>query len=250
MLSERSRSFRSLDYASRIEWLSRVISNVHAVILTGGMSYAIFCEPANGIYAGGDHEHRVLIRSLLILSLGYFVYDSLLVLFTFTTISNPLVTLVHHTLCLVSVYTVLLHDAPVTAVWCAGMYLTEASTPFVNQRWFMAIRHRHQKRYKATGLLMTVIFLLVRPVGIPLFMAWLLRRPQLYLSLDGSSLLRIWKYAGTACALLYAMNIFWSVVMVRGLFKAFHTPRPTHETSVRNGSAIHWSSSDKDSKSR
>jgi hypothetical protein len=106
------------------------------------------------------------------------------------------------------------------------MFMTEASTPFVNQRWFLAQRHRHQKRYKATGLLMTIAFFISRPLGMPTFMWWLLSHPQLIApeNIEPDRLKSVWLYAGTFCASLYAMNIYWSILLVRGLVHALRDP--------------------------
>jgi TLC domain len=109
-----SRSYRSLDAGTRIEWLSRCISNIHAVAVTAGFYYAVAYEPTGGIHDGGPLMHRVLFRVLLTFGLGYFVYDSILVIYAHKTISAPLSTLVHHAVCCSGVYYVLCVDTPLT----------------------------------------------------------------------------------------------------------------------------------------
>jgi TLC domain len=113
------------------------------------------------------------------------------------------------------------------------MFMTEASTPFVNQRWFLSQRHRHQKRYKATGLAMTIAFFLARPIGMPVFMWWLLSQPQLTApeNIAPDMLASVWLYAGTFCAALYALNVYWSLLLAQGLVRALQAPTsPSNST--------------------
>jgi hypothetical protein len=162
-LSMLSASYRMSDKPTRAEWLSRVNSNVHAVGATLGFYVAVFLEPADGLHAGGTFQNRLLFRTLLTLGLGYFLADTVIVLANISTIASPYSTLAHHALCVASVAYVMRQDTPLVYVWCGGMFLTEASTPFVNQRFFLAIRHREERRYVRAGLLMTVAFIVVRP---------------------------------------------------------------------------------------
>jgi TLC domain len=240
-LSAESRSYRSLPRAARVEWLSRVISDIHAVFVTAGLYVAIFCEPPAGLHAytssgggadGGVLADRLLLfRVVLTLELGYFIYDSLLVLCMHATISSPLETLAHHAVVMLGTAYVLNIDKPLAYVWGSGMFLTEASTPFVNQRWFMAIRHRHQKRYKATGLLMTVAFILARPLGIPVFLWWMWHQPELLASLDPATVREITTVGVLGCSALYGLNVYWTLLIVRGLIRAL---LPGRDSSNRN----------------
>jgi hypothetical protein len=127
-----SRSYRSLDDGTRIEWLSRCISNVHAVAATAGFYHAVAYEPAGGIHDGGPLLHRVLFRVLLTFGLGYFVYDSILVIFSRATISSPYPTLLHHAVCCGGVYYVLCVDTPLTYVFDLSAMVAGHEPP--NQR--------------------------------------------------------------------------------------------------------------------
>lgn len=215
-----SASYRQSGAPTRADWLSRVNSNAHALGATAGFYAAVFCEPPGGLHDGGPFAARALFRVLLYFGLGYFLADALIVLRFAGSISSPGSTLAHHALCALSVLYVLAQDMPLTYVWCGLMFLTEASTPFVNQRFFMAIRHREQRRYMLTGTLMTVAFVVVRPVGIPLMLAWMWRQPALFTTADPLRLPTIYRAGLLFTGVLYGLNVYWSYLMVSGLLRA------------------------------
>jgi TLC domain len=223
--SLRSASYRQSNRTTRGEWLSRVNSNVHAVGATAGFYYAIFHEPAGGLHDGGVFANRALFRGLLIAGLGYFISDSLIVLRLLRTISSPWSTLAHHGLCAASVLYVLRQDVPLTYVWCGLMFLTELSTVCVNQRFFLAIRHRKQRCYVFTGGFMTLCFVLVRPLGIPFGLWWMWHREALYMGVELERLHAIYAIGVSFTAGLYALNLHWSRLMVTGLLRALRNKR-------------------------
>lgn len=110
-------------------------------------------------------------------------------------------------------------------MWAAGLLFTELSTPFVNQRWFMAIRHRHSTSYKITGLTMTLAFFVARPLFIPLYMLWLLSKTYLMENVEKEKVRVGLIVGGIATGILYALNCYWFGLMWRGLKKALRAQR-------------------------
>lgn len=216
--SRLSTSYRSLSASVRVEWLSRVVSNLHAVVLTPALAAAVFGDAS--LAAGGPLSAGPAVHGLLKVGLGYFIYDAVLVTAYRRSISAPGQTLFHHALVLSSVSWVLSVRLPLATVWAALLFLTEASTPFVNQRWFMAIRHRQSRAYKITGVTMTVAFFVARPLYIPFACVWMLRQRVLREGLTASQLQVLMAIGVIATVGLYALNIYWFSLMARGLSKA------------------------------
>jgi len=214
-----SASYRELSPPVRVEWLSRVVSNLHAVILTPALAVTVFGDAA--LAAGAPFSSGPAVHALLKVGLGYFLYDALLVSAYRRTISAPGQTLFHHALVLSSVSWVLYSMLPLATVWAALLFLTEASTPFVNQRWFMAFRHRQSGAYKVTGLAMTLAFFAARPLYIPFACGWMLKHRVLYSGLASYQLQVLLAIGVTVTVGLYGLNIYWFSLMARGLVKAF-----------------------------
>eukprot|EP00168_Porphyra_purpurea_P010094 TRINITY_DN2486_c0_g1_i1.p2 TRINITY_DN2486_c0_g1~~TRINITY_DN2486_c0_g1_i1.p2 ORF type:complete len:345 (+),score=112.84 TRINITY_DN2486_c0_g1_i1:171-1205(+) len=214
-----SASYRELSSPVRVEWLSRVVSNLHAVILTPALAVTVFGDAA--LAAGVPFSSGPEVHALLKVGLGYFLYDALLVSAYRRTISAPGQTLFHHALVLSSVSWVLYSKLPLATVWAALLFLTEASTPFVNQRWFMAFRHRQSGAYKVTGLAMTLAFFAARPLYIPFACGWMLKHRVLYSGLTTYQLRVLLAIGVTVTVGLYGLNIYWFSLMARGLVKAF-----------------------------
>lgn len=216
--SRLSTSYRGLSPPVRVEWLSRVVSNLHAAVLTPALAAAVFGDAS--LAAGGRLSAGPAVHGLLKVGLGYFIYDAVLVTAYRQTISAPGQTLFHHALVLSSVSWVLSVRLPLATVWAALLFLTEASTPFVNQRWFMAFRHRQSGAYKVTGVAMTVAFFAARPLYIPFACVWMLRHRVLREGLTPSQLQVLLAIGIFVTVGLYALNIYWFSLMARGLSKA------------------------------
>lgn len=200
----------------RADWLSRCNSSLHALLSVTGFALALTSPTSPTPF-----------HTIYVLSLGYFLSDSLIVSLFHQTISAPLPTLAHHALSSAAIAFVLAHNTPLSCTWGAVLFLTEASTPLINLRYFLAIRHRHHRRYKITGALMTLAFLAARPVGIPLLMLWIARRWSLLTAGLSVEDLRLFTGVGVAVtSALYVLNLYWSVVMVRGLVRALRIRDP------------------------
>uniref|UniRef100_A0A7S3A002 TLC domain-containing protein n=1 Tax=Rhodosorus marinus TaxID=101924 RepID=A0A7S3A002_9RHOD len=156
---------KDLNSAQRVEWISRCVSSVHALVIFAAFSLALF--PAS---ATGEYERIWLCRAGLVLANGYFIYDFVLVLLCIRTITAGPSTLVHHVVCAYVVRTALSRGYDMPMIWAGGFFLTEVSTPLVNWRWFLYFKHKHETVYKVCGILMTLVFFLGRIVYMPVFL--------------------------------------------------------------------------------
>lgn len=218
-------SYRSCDRSGRAEWLSRCNSNVHAVCATLGFWYCIFREPADGLYGGGAFANRLPFRCLYVFGLAYFISDCMIVLLFVRSMTSPVSILAHHVVSATAILFVHRKDAPLAYVWGGVLFLTEASTPFINMRFFLAIRHRNEVRYKLTCALMTLAFFVARPIGIPLLVLWMARHETLFTRLEPEDLRLFTRVGYVVTGGLYALNLHWSRLLVMGLLKVLRKPR-------------------------
>lgn len=220
-----SRTFKdSLTNTQRVEWISRVVSNVNAVVMTlvsAGLVWgerSLFSTSPDGLLL--DHEAVYFGSQACLLS--YFVYDFMLILVFFRSISSPVSTCVHH---LFSSASILLcfrmgNSHPLAIYWASAVTITEASTPLVNARWFLSFRYRDSSLYTVTGLAMLASFVLVRDAYIPYTIFVLLRDARILLKgFDVETAFQLGMIGGGSSFLVWVLNIYWTILMVRGALK-------------------------------
>lgn len=78
ILSRTFKSYREGSEATKIEWDSRVVSNVHAILWVLLCSYSIFVEDAFPTFA--FDESSKMARFAVLYAGGYFAYDLILIL--------------------------------------------------------------------------------------------------------------------------------------------------------------------------
>lgn len=234
-----SRSYRHvLSPSQRIEWLTRVVSNVNALAMTlisGRLVFgerALFALPAAvaggdalvaGVSGGGLLDHEPVYFMSQFVFLAYFIYDLLLVLLFARSISSPATTILHHLFSIATVTFCMQEGAPTRPLpiyWVAAFTVTEASTPLVNARWFLSFRHRESRAYVAVGVGMLAVFVLARAVYIPWMTVMILRRARAVLrGFDAARALVFGFVAGVSTMFVYGLNTYWTVLMVRGAIK-------------------------------
>eukprot|EP00190_Bangiopsis_sp_CCMP1999_P007600 CAMPEP_0198726342 /NCGR_PEP_ID=MMETSP1475-20131203/3419_1 /TAXON_ID= ORGANISM="Unidentified sp., Strain CCMP1999" /NCGR_SAMPLE_ID=MMETSP1475 /ASSEMBLY_ACC=CAM_ASM_001111 /LENGTH=276 /DNA_ID=CAMNT_0044488249 /DNA_START=85 /DNA_END=915 /DNA_ORIENTATION=- len=216
-----------------VEWLSRCVSNIHAIAVSTAISIAIFGETS--AYKGGEFEYEWLCRSALRFAVGYFLYDACLVIYSIKTITAGPTTFCHHVLVGSIIHYTLVMRTPLVIIWAAGAYLTEFSTPFVNARWFLSLRHKDEMIYKVSGLLMTITFFLARIVYMPIFMVFLFMSDGLIESIPTKEqafrygIIGMFGHFG-----LYALNVYWFTLIMKGLIKLIQSSRKSQE---KNGNS-------------
>ncbi|KAL0485517.1 tmem56b [Acrasis kona] len=161
-------SYGKLDEDHRIEWNSRILSNVHAIVVVIYCVYIIFNSSCTEKYLHDIDviygcEHSLYVLSI---SLGYFLYDTVIILMNYNQLGGASM-MFHHIssiacICILNSYR---QFTLIPLSYC----LTEITTPFVNQRFFFdKAEKKNSKRYTFNGLLMWLGFVLFRCTMIPL----------------------------------------------------------------------------------
>lgn len=131
-LLDRKNFVRSLNEKAFVNYVSRLVSNVHAVVATVLGFYCIYHTPltsANLVYSS-MHMHMVA----LFITAGYLCYDLLNMLRNWDALmDNTMV--VHHLVCLTSFIVGVVYGRG--NLIQVAFLVNEASTPFLNQRWFL-----------------------------------------------------------------------------------------------------------------
>jgi len=202
--------YRKLSRADRIEWGSRVVSTLHAIFVTYGSGLVLLTEdvvhdhPFIGHSSVAEWYNKVLI--------GYFVYDLMLVLGEKQI--RTVGTLVHHILGLIGYIASIEYQEGLLI--CVLFAFTEITTPFVNNRWFLAITKKtNTKIYIFNGLLMTLGFIVVRVLFAPGYSFY-----AIFAHWDELQALKTLRNLIFLCLFgVTILNIYWTGLMVKGLLR-------------------------------
>ncbi|KAL9650834.1 hypothetical protein ABK040_001884 [Willaertia magna] len=152
------------DHKERKEWNSRVVSNIHAIITSIVSLYCLMT-----VYWSDHNEDKstsLLSRKsnacffLLSYSVGYFIYDLIIVITNYPHLGG-IETVLHHSVSIIALLSSSVWEECIVIL--VYMELTEISTPFVNQRYFFSLTDmRSSKLYVYNGLAMWLSFGIVR----------------------------------------------------------------------------------------
>lgn len=145
----------------RMDWNSRVVSNFHALTMLMLCVMALMDLDGSGLMV---HQKLDLLTPLshfiCCYSVGYFIYDFVLILATYPQLGG-LGMVIHHMMGMVTVW--------VVCSWQRGAFfycafgLTELTTFFVNQRWFLETLDKKQsKAFIINGALMWLSWTIAR----------------------------------------------------------------------------------------
>lgn len=224
-------TYRALSIKHKLDWNSRVVSTLHALacILFG---FSALAEVGYEIPEDFTWTITPLLHQWMAVSLGYFVYDTLLGIKDWHWGNFSVSMAIHHVVAVLAyTYPVIFQNG---AYWGAIWLFTEASTPFVHARVFL-LRAGYRKSliYVLNGIAMCLGFVALR-MPIQVFTFWTILREQENLA-QLPDVFRVCLYLGwTATTVL---NSFWSVKITKGLFKALaHTDvqkQPAPEKKVK-----------------
>ena len=207
-----SKTYRELDEPEKSYWASSVVSNLHAVVICW-FSVTALCETPSFMTTSDfllSTEVSLLCSEIF---LGYIVSDLVLVLWYNAKWPGMFANLMHH----------------VSMVICwsqltMGKYgqlfalsaVCEASTPFVNFRWFLGkLGMKESLLYFYNGLAMTFSFFVLRVVGL-LWMGTRIvaqREGLAALPVQNSMILLLSYGVGMA------LQLFWFSKIVKGAMK-------------------------------
>lgn len=226
-----SPGYNSLDIEKKIEWNSRVVSTCHSLLVgTFGLYLFLFDEPTIADPLWGD---PTLVKVNIATASGYLISDLLIILSNWKVIGDKFF-IIHHCAALLAYYFVLKDG--VLAYIANFRLLAELSSPFVNQRWFFeTLKYsRVSKANIINGILMTVVFFIVRIIAIPplYFFIYSAYGTEPYMRL-GFGIQCTWI---STCIVLDVMNAMWMIKITKGCLKVIALIRQEKaKASLQNG---------------
>ncbi|XP_006727931.1 TLC domain-containing protein 4 [Halichoerus grypus] len=226
-----SPGFNSLSFEKKIEWNSRVGSTCHSLVVgLFGLYILIFDEVAKADPLWGDSS---LVKVNISIASGYLISD-LLILILYWKVIGDKYFIIHHCTALYA-YHFVLGDGVLAYIGNFRL-LAELSSPFVNQRWFFeALKYpKFSKANVINGILMTVVFFIVRIVSIPPFYGYIYSviGTEAYIRL-GFLIQCSWIFT---CAILDGMNVMWMIKITKGCIKVISLLRQEKaKSSLQNG---------------
>uniref|UniRef100_A0A8C2RV46 TLC domain containing 4 n=1 Tax=Capra hircus TaxID=9925 RepID=A0A8C2RV46_CAPHI len=244
-----SPGFNNLNFKKKIEWNSRVVSTCHSLVVgVVGLYIFFFDEAAIADPLWGDTS---LGKVNIAIASGYLVSDLLILIWYWKVIGDKYF-VIHHCTALYAYHFVLLsHKGSHSQLWSSlvaqkkdgvlvyiGNFrlLAELSSPFVNQRWFFeALKYpKFSKANVINGILMTVVFFVVRIASIPPFYSYMYSvfGTEAYRRL-GFLIQFSWI---TTCVVLDVMNVMWMIKISKGCIKIISLLRQEKaRKSLQNG---------------
>ncbi|XP_051021602.1 TLC domain-containing protein 4 [Acomys russatus] len=226
-----SSGYICLSVEKKIEWNSRVVSTCHSLLVgIFGLYLFFFDEATIADPLWGD---PTLVKVNVGVSAGYLISDLLLILTNWKVIGDKFF-IIHHCSAIAAYYFVLQNGV---AGYIANFrLLAELSSPFVNQRWFFeALKYpKFSKANVINGVLMTVVFFIVRILAIPpmYFYMYSVYGTEPYIRL-GFPVQFAWI---TSCSALDVMNVMWMIKITRGCVKVLSLIRQEKaRNSLQNG---------------
>jgi hypothetical protein len=238
-----SRTYRAcLSLSQRAEWISRVVSNLNAMLMVSASSillWQVWSAEPQGAVSGPVLPNASAFYVSQALLLAYFCYDASLILLFLRTISSPWSSLAHHLFSAMSIVFCFFigERQPLALIWATGISLTEISTPLVNARWFLSFRYRERWQYKAVGIGMLLAFLIGRDLYIPLLVFGIIQTASKYVN-PKHVLSAFWLglVGGSSSLAIWLLNMYWTMLMLRGARKLFRQPQID---SSRDGLPLH-----------
>ncbi|XP_016301475.1 transmembrane protein 56-B-like isoform X1 [Sinocyclocheilus anshuiensis] len=225
-----SPGFLKLTHKQKIEWNSRTVSTLHALLVGLFCLYILFFDEAvNQDPVWGD---PTLVKINVSITTGYLISDLLLIFYFWRAIGDKFF-VIHHLAALYAYYYVL--GQGMLPYFANFRLLAEFSTPCVNQRWFFEVLgySKASKPNMANGVLMAVVFFLVRIAVMPVYYS---RMCSVYgteafykVSFGGRS---AWIFSSIC---LDIMNVMWMHKIARGCYKVLRSSRKSKPESQENG---------------
>jgi len=224
------RSYNKLTKAERSEWNSRVVSDIHAIWATYGAVLIMLTLDQFDWF--GQSDYIYLFYPTLT---AYLAYDLLVVIAHRNLWDKG--TMLHHTVGILGFLVVMKFNI---AHFIANIfYITEATTPFVNQRWFFDKTGMKQSPlYVVNGFIMWLGFLVMRVGFAPAIFITLHKDFDRIVGILGAPIL----YSVTAMMFAMVMtNTYWWFLISRGLLKAlrgqFQSSGSSTKTNQTKGDA-------------
>eukprot|EP00741_Cyanophora_paradoxa_P018457 tig00021070_g17820.t1 len=194
----------------KVEWRSRVISNVHAAVTSAVCVYSLTQEDWGDAFLA----HPPVATIAMLVSCGYLIYDALLVVLHHKQLGGGGSTLAHHISGIFSV--AISHSYGAGSVCIIAYFGTELTTPCVNNRWFFEKSGmKSSNAYKFNGLAMWFGFLLIRVSIAPCL--------GFYLYTHRDQMMAVPVLLSAFTLLLFfvinSLNLYWFFLITRGMLR-------------------------------
>eukprot|EP00164_Ancoracysta_twista_P004643 GFYU01006271.1.p1 GENE.GFYU01006271.1~~GFYU01006271.1.p1 ORF type:complete len:293 (+),score=48.11 GFYU01006271.1:115-879(+) len=210
-------TYNKLDRSGRVGWDIRFVSTIHVLAIIP-MSYN--CTLQQELIDDKLRGTSDLYWTTASISCGYFLWDILICLSTWKENGGGL--FAHAVSCTV-VYGITL--IPTFPYYGAVFLFFEASTPFLNLRWWLLTSGmKNTKLYIYNGLILIAVFFWARLWrGVPESIRFLTFVAEVQ-SKDMAHPAIVWTL-GFINILLNSLNVFWLTVLVRGAVKTLMAPK-------------------------
>ncbi|OAY67271.1 transmembrane protein 56-B [Ananas comosus] len=218
------KGYNGLNKMQKIEWNNRGFSTFHAFVAAAISFYLtvisdLFKEDASSVLI--IDRKSWLSDAIFGISLGYFLSDLVMILWLFPSLGGKEYVL-HHGLSMYSILLALLSGK--AHLYILMVLFTEATTPFVNLRWYLDVAARKSSNIYIYN-------------GVALFFGWLVARillfayffTHIYLHFDQvKTIFPLGFYSLiTVPPMLALMNLFWFWKIFKGMVKTLSKKRRT-----------------------
>nr|XP_057915890.1 TLC domain-containing protein 4-B-like [Doryrhamphus excisus] len=213
-----SPGFRGLSDKQKVEWNSRTVSTLHALLVGIFCLYILlFDDAVNEDPVWGD---PTLVKTNVAITTGYLISDLLLIFYYWKAIGDKFF-VVHHLAALYAYYYVL--GQGMLPYFANFRLLAEFSTPCVNQRWFFEVLGypKSSRPNMVNGVAMAVVFFAVRVAVMPVYYV------RMY-AVYGTEAYYLVPFGGRSAWIcssicLDIMNIMWMHKIARGCYKVLQS---------------------------
>jgi len=211
-----SDTYKKLSKDDQVEWDSRIVSTIHALMACIGGFYGIFFDRllTKDVIFGKSYLGELVVGN----TTAYWIFDFLLIMRYFKKLGEPGIVM-HHVVGIVP-FALGLRSSELIFYGCF-IILTELSTPFVNNRWFIFMICKNNEKANwsqveiINGLLMWLTFFICRIVMLP-YMLY-----HMYLHREGVMKVNVltsgFVIFGTVVVTI--LSYFWFYKISKGIFK-------------------------------
>ncbi|MFS7987190.1 putative TRAM/LAG1/CLN8 domain-containing protein [Helianthus anomalus] len=209
------KGFIKLENAQKLEWKNRGFSTFHAIVVAIASIYLLVISDLFDEHAREEwiiNRSSVLSDAILGISIGYFLTDLVMIIWTYPTLGG-FEYFLHHGLSLLAIGQSLLSGQ--VQFYILIVLFTEITTPFVNLIWYLDVSGKNSKLYMLNG--------------VALFAGWLAARVILFIFFFSHMYAHLYQvkqvypmgYYSTITIppALALMNLFWFWKISKGLIK-------------------------------
>ncbi|XP_076956548.1 uncharacterized protein LOC143631794 [Bidens hawaiensis] len=220
--------FIKLENAKKLEWKNRGFSTIHAIFVAIGAAYLLVISDLFDEHVREEwiiNRTSALSDAILGISVGYFLTDLVMIIWTYPTLGGSEYFL-HHGLSLLAIGQSLLSG--LVQFYILFVLFTEITTPLVNLRWYLDV----------AGKKNSTLYMLN---GVALFVGWLVARVLLFIFFFSHMYAHMYQikhiypmgFYSTVMipSALALMNLFWFWKIAKGMVKTLTNMKEHNHSS-------------------